>query len=425
MSPAADDPPSFADGAASPAATGGPSSEAEPLAAGNPTAAGEAAPASGTPANRHRRRRRRHRQAPPRDGAATGAAGAEAGGETVAGGAAAARAAEAGLAATPNPARPPRRRRRRRPPFMAAGASRAGLGSALPPVAPDEGGGTDPAAAEAPEISADADPSRPRRPTLHLRRPVRGRRQLPHPPGLQVGLAGATPAAENEAQSAEEAVAGAEPAAAPGAELVARRQGPRDGDAATAGAAQFAAGAGGAGRQAAAGDKGGARTAGARPQRPGQPRRRPLRQGPGAPGGDVAARPDRPDRDARRRDRGEPRREPGRGRDARRGRDQAPRRVEQKLYALEATVDRGFEDVPDDGEEGGSRRIHWTIIKRTVADQKSGKAMSAVYVLQRDGAETEFPNLGAARAAANKTIVHPEKLTMSKAEHAAARSNSK
>src|SRR5579871_5130476 len=214
MSPAADDPPSFADGAASPAATGGPSSEAEPLAAGNPTAAGEAAPASGTPANRHRRRRRRHRQAPPRDGAATGAAGAEAGGETVAGGAAAARAAEAGLAATPNPARPPRRRRRRRPPFMAAGASRAGLGSALPPVAPDEGGGTDPAAAEAPEISADADPSRPRRPTLHLRRPVRGRRQLPHPPGLQVGLAGATPAAENEAQSAEEAVAGRDPATA-------------------------------------------------------------------------------------------------------------------------------------------------------------------------------------------------------------------
>jgi hypothetical protein len=54
-----------------------------------------------------------------------------------------------------------------------------------------------------------------------------------------------------------------------------------------------------------------------------------------------------------------------------------------------------------------------------VRDQ--GKPISAVYVLQREGAETEFPSLGTARAAANKTIVHPEKLTMSKAEHAAAK----
>jgi hypothetical protein len=49
--------------------------------------------------------------------------------------------------------------------------------------------------------------------------------------------------------------------------------------------------------------------------------------------------------------------------------------------------------------------------------------MSATYVLQREGGETEFPNLGAARAAAHKTIVHPEKLTMSKAEHAAAKNS--
>jgi hypothetical protein len=84
-------------------------------------------------------------------------------------------------------------------------------------------------------------------------------------------------------------------------------------------------------------------------------------------------------------------------------------------------VDRGFEDVSDEAEEGGSRRVQWVIIKRTVADQKSGKAMSTTYVLQREGGETEFANLGAARAAANKTIVHPEKLTMSKAEHAAAK----
>jgi hypothetical protein len=86
-------------------------------------------------------------------------------------------------------------------------------------------------------------------------------------------------------------------------------------------------------------------------------------------------------------------------------------------------VDRGFEDVPDEAEESGSRRVHWTIVKRTVADQKSGKPMSMTYVLQREGSETEFPNLGTARAAANKTIVHPEKLTMSKAEHAAAKNS--
>jgi hypothetical protein len=87
-------------------------------------------------------------------------------------------------------------------------------------------------------------------------------------------------------------------------------------------------------------------------------------------------------------------------------------------------IDRGFEDVTEDSNEGGqgdTRRVHWTIIKRTVADQKSGKAMSASYVLQREGVEAEFPNLGAARAAVNKTIVHPEKLTLSKAEHVAAK----
>jgi hypothetical protein len=84
-------------------------------------------------------------------------------------------------------------------------------------------------------------------------------------------------------------------------------------------------------------------------------------------------------------------------------------------------VDRGFEDVSEESDAGATRRIHWTIIKRTVADQKSGKAMSAVYVMQRDGVEAEFPNLGAARAAVNKTIIHPEKLTLSKAEHAAAK----
>src|SRR5260370_34882836 len=88
------------------------------------------------------------------------------------------------------------------------------------------------------------------------------------------------------------------------------------------------------------------------------------------------------------------------------------RKPEQKLYALESVVDRGFEDVTEDSDEGGTHRVHWTIIKRTVADQKSGKAMSASYVLQREGVEAEFPSLGAAPVAANKTSVHPETRTL-------------
>jgi hypothetical protein len=115
-----------------------------------------------------------------------------------------------------------------------------------------------------------------------------------------------------------------------------------------------------------------------------------------------------------------PRRNPGRdgGRDRPpgRGRDAPPRRAERQLYSLDSVVDRGFEDIE---EEAGTRRVHWTIVKRTTADQISRKPVSAVYVLQRDGADSEFPNLGTARSAVNKTIVHPEKLTRSKAEIAA------
>ncbi|HZU89644.1 MAG TPA: hypothetical protein VE993_10355 [Stellaceae bacterium] len=150
----------------------------------------------------------------------------------------------------------------------------------------------------------------------------------------------------------------------------------------------------------------------------GQPRRRRIRRDP-APAEGVAPAPER-----RSRERGE--RERPRGRNRRDARDR-PRREgggrqrpepERKLYALESVVDRGFEDVEEEGE---TRRVPWTIVKRAVADQKSGRQMSAVYVLQRAGVDQEFPNLGAARTAANKTIVHPEKLTRSKAEHAAAR----
>ena len=131
---------------------------------------------------------------------------------------------------------------------------------------------------------------------------------------------------------------------------------------------------------------------------------------------------DRHSPDRRARGRGGPRAD-----DRRRGRDRdAPRnKPEQRLYALEAIVDRGFEDVVDAAEDNLTRRVHWTITKRTVADQESGKPISTTYVLKRDGVDTEFPGLGAARSAANKTIVHPEKLTVSKAEHAAERAATK
>lgn len=162
-----------------------------------------------------------------------------------------------------------------------------------------------------------------------------------------------------------------------------------------------------------------------RPRDPAARTREPRGHGPrqpreGAAGlSDAGGRaPDRRDQgsDARgRRDRRSSGRPPGRGREA------PLRKREQKLYALELVVDRGFEDVTEDSDGDGTRRVHWTIIKRTVADQKSGKAMSASYVLQREEVEAEFPNLGAARAAVNKTIVHPEKLTLSKAEHVAAK----
>ena len=86
-------------------------------------------------------------------------------------------------------------------------------------------------------------------------------------------------------------------------------------------------------------------------------------------------------------------------------------------------VDRGFEDIEEEGPE--TRRVHWTIVKRTTADQVTRKPVSQNYVLQREGADSEFPTLGAARDAVNKKIVHPEKLTLSKAEHVAAKNNSR
>ena len=95
------------------------------------------------------------------------------------------------------------------------------------------------------------------------------------------------------------------------------------------------------------------------------------------------------------------------------------RKAPPKLYSYDSVVDRGVEDVEDEGQ---TKRVHWTIVKRTTADQISRKPISAMYVLQREGNDTEFPNLGAARNAVNKTIVHPEKLTRSKEEYAAEKS---
>jgi hypothetical protein len=130
-------------------------------------------------------------------------------------------------------------------------------------------------------------------------------------------------------------------------------------------------------------------------------------------------------------------RSPGRGARGKDGREPGPRgpknrrygksgstferKPEPKLTSFESVVDRGFENVTDEADNDAVRRVSWTIVKRTVADQRSTKLISAVYVLQRDGVDTEFATLGTARAAVNKTISHPEKLTRSKSEYAAAK----
>ena len=181
------------------------------------------------------------------------------------------------------------------------------------------------------------------------------------------------------------------------------------------------------GGMAASLDAGPAQQRSARPPRSRQRRRQPAgaAEATGAErqqGADQRPRRENRDSSGRQGERGD-RRDGGRqgprdrhGRPGARGRDAAPRKVERKLYSTDSVVDRGFDDVE---EEAGTRRVNWTIVKRTTADLISRKALSAVYVLQREGVDTEFPNLGAARSAVNKTIVHPEKLTRAKAEYAA------
>jgi hypothetical protein len=59
------------------------------------------------------------------------------------------------------------------------------------------------------------------------------------------------------------------------------------------------------------------------------------------------------------------------------GRGAPPKRaVPQKLYSVDSIVDRGFEDVEE--EEGETRRVHWTIVKRTTAEQNSRKPVATV-----------------------------------------------
>jgi hypothetical protein len=333
----------------------------------------------------------------------------------------------------------PRRRRRRRPPPAAASPG-AALGDQTTPE------GTAPAGDTIPDTNADAqgdtggDAQAPR-PRRHRRRRRGPPREMPQQlpvsadgPVDESGPPDSTTATPGEDSTQSQPVPGMaselprprrrrrRPARRPGLmdQTGSGGQSPSGPEAITAGASQSEPGT---------------------VQRPwpGRPRYRrqpdraapdgePRRPGPrasrerAARPGDAGARgPDRRDQGSDTRGRRDGRssgRPPGRGREA------PPRKPEQKLYALESVVDRGFEDVTEDSDEGGqgdTRRVHWTIIKRTVADQKSGKAMSASYVLQREGVEAEFPNLGAARAAVNKTIVHPEKLTLSKAEHVAAK----
>src|SRR5579885_3342232 len=171
-----------------------------------------------------------------------------------------------------------------------------------------------------------------------------------------------------------------------------------------------------------------------RPEGEGRPPRREwrnrpprhARSGESRDGGHRGERADRPPRERGAEGRGEFRKK-GRGRGPGgkgkrpfgREREEHGRKPEQKLYVSESTVDHGFQDVPPAEEGGEARRVDWTITKRMVVDQRSTRTVSAVYVLKREGTETEFPFLAAAREAVNKKIVHPEKLTRPKEDYAA------
>jgi hypothetical protein len=369
--------------------------ESDAPSANPPNASGEAAAEAASPPSpstqegelrRHRRRRRRRRP-PPAPGSQSGA---EAHTEQAAPAGEMAVVEDLPTAAPgeSEPHKPPRRRRRRRRglpreagPQQAAtgGDAQAEEGVAVndPPQSAPEG---DPAQSQRPQGLPYDNVPRER----HPRRRHRQRRP-PHERGPADSESG------NEGRSASEGVGDAASRSGPSTNRRPGIGGPR------------------IRRPREAEPRGGER------QSADSAERRPRNAGPR----DQSGRAPGP-RDQGPRARG-PRGTPSRDRNRERGREAQQRKPEQKLYALEAVVDRGFEDVTEEADESVTRRMHWTIIKRTVADQRTGKAMSAAYVLQREGVEAEYPNLGAARAAVNKTIVHPEKLTMSKAEHAAAK----
>src|SRR6516162_11356477 len=352
------------------------------------------APQEGEP--RRRRRRRRRRPSPPPAAELAAAGGIEAPAEETAPTSDAAALASAPLGDHGSVRPPFRRSRRRRPPrqtsprpALAEGSGQAGTD--IPADGAAEGAAPEGPAPQEPSSMPASD----QRSSEHRRR-----RRRPVREGD-----GAGPPTGSEAGASSEAVV----------ELTSR------GDPAPSLGLRRVPGREGWGRMG--------RPRNRRPREPG-PRQEPRDAGSrqqrrtedGEPRATSRREPDRRERTSPRRGvagRNAKTRPTGRGREA------APRKPEQKLYALESIVDRGFEDVTDEADESTTRRVHWTIVKRTVADQKSGKPMSAVYVLQREGVEAQFPNLGAARAAVNKTIIHPEKLTVSKAEHAAERAAAK
>ena len=282
--------------------------------------------------------------------------------------------------------RPPRRRRRP-PAIPEAGAPPAGEAEAT---------------GEASAPAGDAAPGQPRPPRLGPDgQPLRRRRRRRRPP--QLGGAG-----DNAAGAEANADAAADPSVAAATDP--NRRPPRH---------RNRRPRGGRPGERPAGEGGGTLAREGRPQRDRRPAGADPRDGDRRRDGQGGQRGDQ--REGGRREGGRGRRDGRDSRDGRgRGRGDGPKKIERKLYTYDSVVDRGFEDVEEDA---GTRRVHWTIVKRTVADQISRKPMSHSYVLQRDGVDNEFPNLGAARNAVNKTIVHPEKLTLSKAEHAAQKSS--
>ncbi len=287
---------------------------------------------------------------------------------------------------------------------------------------------TEPASGELPAAPPpnDAPAGAPTPGEAPQRRRRRRRRRGPRPPGEGAAPASAAepmpegeapPAAQEGAPSApqEGAPPGAPPARAPRRPRwrPRRNKGPRPPGGGAPGEGQAASARGEAQGEAAP------REGEAPRAPPGRGRRtrdfRAERHAAPAPAEPARERPPR-DKGPRR-DR--PPRRPGKG-PPDRGRD-ARHKPEPKLYTTEAVVDRGFEDLADPANEGATLRVHWTIVKRTVADQRTTKPVSMLYILKRGESEAEFANLSLARAAVNKTIVHPEKLTLSKEQHAAAR----